>query len=125
MGLYIKDDVFNDYHRIEYMPKLEKAYVDITCGVRDHKFLKAFTCARKLSLCLSFLEVRTTIYINRMFSFTFYYMLLLLLCIGSVSSQHDLPQSRLSDTEYMCSRLVGSCHSYAPRFSQAKIPQTP
>ncbi|CAF2048934.1 BnaA09g38830D [Brassica napus] len=57
VALYIKDDVFNDYHRIEYMPKLEKAYVDITCGVRDHKFLKAFTCARKLSLCLSFLEV--------------------------------------------------------------------
>ncbi|CDY65306.1 BnaCnng46540D [Brassica napus] len=57
VSLYIKDDVFNDYHRIEYMPKLEEAYVDITCGVRDHKFLKAFTCARALSLCLSFLEV--------------------------------------------------------------------
>lgn len=64
VSLYIQDDVLNDYHRIEYMPKLEKAYVGITCGVRNHKFLKAFTCASSLSLCLSFSEVptSTTIY---------------------------------------------------------------
>ena len=52
--------------------------------------------------------------------FVFTYML----CTGFVSLWHDLPQPRLSDTEYMFSWLVGSSHSYAPRFSQARIAQT-
>ncbi|CAH2063332.1 unnamed protein product [Thlaspi arvense] len=54
--LCIKDDVLYDFHRIEYMPQLEQAYVDMTCGA-NHKFLKAFTCVRTLHLCLSFSEV--------------------------------------------------------------------
>ncbi|KAJ0249881.1 FBD domain-containing protein [Hirschfeldia incana] len=57
VSLYIRDYVLYDFHRIEHMPNLEKARVDITFEVRNHKFLKAFTCARSLTLCLPFVEV--------------------------------------------------------------------
>ncbi|XP_033134412.1 F-box/FBD/LRR-repeat protein At4g26340 [Brassica rapa] len=55
--LYVRDDVLYDFHQIEHMPNLEVAHVEMTFAVRNHKFLKAFTCARSLTLCLSFLEV--------------------------------------------------------------------
>ncbi|CAN7080251.1 unnamed protein product [Brassica oleracea var. botrytis] len=57
VSLCIRDYVLYDFHRIEHMPNLEHAHVDITCAVRNHEFLKAFTCARSLTLCLPFLEV--------------------------------------------------------------------
>lgn len=63
-GLYIQDDVFYEFHRIEHMPNLKYGHVDMIHGVHNHKFLKAFTCAPSLSLCVSFLEVYTTPRIN-------------------------------------------------------------
>nr|VDD57756.1 unnamed protein product [Brassica oleracea] len=57
VSLYIRDYVLYDFHRIEHMPKLEEAHVDMIQTVRNYKFLKAFTCARSLTLCLSFSEV--------------------------------------------------------------------
>ncbi|KAF3493552.1 hypothetical protein DY000_02056573 [Brassica cretica] len=74
VSLYIRDYVLYDFHRIEHMLKLEEAHVDMIQTVRNYKFLKAFTCARSLTLCF-------------------------------VSLWHDLPQPRLSDTEYMFSWL--------------------
>ncbi|XP_048620741.1 F-box/FBD/LRR-repeat protein At4g26340-like [Brassica napus] len=59
VSLYIRDYVLYHFHRIEHMPKLEEAHVDMIQTVRNYKFLKAFTCARSLTLCLSFSEVRT------------------------------------------------------------------
>ncbi|KAH0865307.1 hypothetical protein HID58_082518 [Brassica napus] len=57
VSLYIRDYVLYHFHRIEHMPKLEEAHVDMIQTVRNYKFLKAFTCARSLTLCLSFSEV--------------------------------------------------------------------
>ncbi|KAL1219222.1 F-box/FBD/LRR-repeat protein [Cardamine amara subsp. amara] len=55
--LHIVDDVLYDYHRIEYMPKLETACLDMTSHGVDYKFLGAFTCASRLYLSLPFSEV--------------------------------------------------------------------
>lgn len=55
-SLEYEDDVLYDFHRIEYMPKLERACVDMTHGV-DYKFLEAFTTARCFYLCVPFSEV--------------------------------------------------------------------
>ena len=97
VSLFIRDYVLYDFHRIEHMPNLEHAHVDITWAVRNHKFLKAFTCARSLTLCLPFLEVRTLppyIYIYILKGMECCSSLMLLLCTGSISLWHDLPQSR-------------------------------
>jgi len=54
--LNITDDAVYDVRQIENMPELVEAHVDITQGV-THKFLRALTSVRQLSLCLSLSEV--------------------------------------------------------------------
>ncbi|CAE6258710.1 unnamed protein product [Arabidopsis arenosa] len=53
--LKIIDDVVYDSRRIENMPNLTEAHVDITQGV-THKFLRALVSARRLYLCVSLLS---------------------------------------------------------------------
>ncbi|CAB79489.1 putative protein [Arabidopsis thaliana] len=53
--LNITDDAVYDVRQIENMPELVEAHVDITQGV-THKFLRALTSVRQLSLCLSLSE---------------------------------------------------------------------
>ncbi|XP_020871486.1 F-box/FBD/LRR-repeat protein At4g26340 [Arabidopsis lyrata subsp. lyrata] len=53
--LKIIDDVVYDSRRIENMPNLTEAYVDITQGV-THKFLRALVSARRLYLCVPLLS---------------------------------------------------------------------
>ncbi|XP_010485313.2 PREDICTED: F-box/FBD/LRR-repeat protein At4g26340-like [Camelina sativa] len=50
--LKIVDDVVYDSRRIENMPNLNEAHVDITQGV-THRFLRALASTRRLYLCVS------------------------------------------------------------------------
>ncbi|CAA7025385.1 unnamed protein product [Microthlaspi erraticum] len=54
--LNITENVDYNSRQIENMPELVEAHVEITCGVA-HKFLRALTSVRRLSLSLSLSEV--------------------------------------------------------------------
>lgn len=75
--LNITDEAVYNVRQIENMPELTEAYVEITQGV-THKFLRALTTVRHLSLCLSLSEVMLNIIL---FFFSYYYSSQELLCV--------------------------------------------